>query len=228
MERAIVVGCVAWAVATLAASFGSQDPAAAAASQAARAPGAKVTFERLGGETPAPRQSQRARLLSLAVERGETPTPFVAPGLFRATYTATLQLPARDRCRFRVEGKGSVKLTVNGEVALDGPLRAGKPLETAQPLRLKKGDNELVLVFESSAMGDGQFRLFWSGTGFGFEPIAPSASPSRPTTGTWRRASSVAKGCSCSPNDAVRGATRWRRGASASRRPVNSTLPGPT
>lgn len=173
MERAIVVGCVAWAVATLAASFGSQDPAAAAASQAARAPGAKVTFERLGGETPAPRQSQRARLLSLAVERGETPTPFVAPGLFRATYTATLQLPARDRCRFRVEGKGSVKLTVNGEVALDGPLRAGKPLETAQPLRLKKGDNELVLVFESSAMGDGQFRLFWSGTGFGFEPIAP-------------------------------------------------------
>ena len=140
--------------------------------QAARWQGAKVTFARVGGNEPAS-HSQLARLLSLAVERGETPTPFVPPGLFRATYHTFVVLPARDRCNFRIEGRGSVKLTINGEVALDGLLRPGKPLATAQPVRLKKGDNELQLQFESSAQGDGQFRLFWSGSDFGFEPIAP-------------------------------------------------------
>lgn len=142
--------------------------------QGARAQGAKVTFERVGVDDARPaRQSQHARLLSLAVERGESPTPFVQPGLFRATYTTTLQLPARDRCRFRLEGRGTCKLSLNGESVLDGVLRPGKPLETAEAVRLKKGDNELVLAFESGAMGDGQFRLFWSGSDFGFEPIAP-------------------------------------------------------
>lgn len=138
-----------------------------------RTQGAKVTFERLGGDGPALRHSQRARLLSLAVERGETPTPFVEPGMFRATFEAVVSLPARDRYRFRVEGRGTVRLLVNGERALEGALRPGRPLETAEPVRLKKGDNELVLQFDSLALGDGQLRLFWAGSDHGFEPIAP-------------------------------------------------------
>ena len=162
----------------LAFTLAPQQPATPAAvqggAQGVRAQGAKVIFERVGvDDAKPPRHSQRARLLSLAVERGEAPTPFVQPGLFRATYTTTLQLPARDRCRFRLEGRGSCKLSINGEVVLDGVLRPGKSLETAEPVRLKKGDNELVVAFESGAMGDGQFRLFWSGSDFGFEPIAP-------------------------------------------------------
>lgn len=143
---------------------------------AALRPGAKVTFERvLPADAPREVHTQRSRLLSLAVERGETGSPFVSPGLFRATYRALVNLPVRDRYRFRIEGRGSVRLQVNGELALEGSLRPGKPLETAQPVRLKKGDNELQLAFESGAMGDGQFRLFWAGPEFGFEPIAPEA-----------------------------------------------------
>src|SRR5436190_4874985 len=139
-----------------------------------RVRGALVTFERLGpADGKKQVQTQHARLLSLAVERGETPTPFVEPGLFKATYRTTLELPARDRFRFRVEGRGKVELSVGGERVLEGALRPGKALDTAQPVRLKKGDNELQLVFESTAMGDGQFRLSWSGDDFGFEPIAP-------------------------------------------------------
>ena len=174
MSRAVLVGLASWALAAFSLSVQSpQDPVAVASAQTQRVQGAKVTFERLGVDGPALRQSQRARLLSLAVERGESATPFVQAGLFRSTYTTTLQLPARDRCRFRVEGRGSVKLSVNGELALDGALRPGKPLETAQAVRVKKGDNEIVLTFESTAMGDGQFRLFWAGADFGFEPMAP-------------------------------------------------------
>lgn len=136
--------------------------------------GAKVTFERLGGGKDAAKtHSQRARLLSLAVERGETPSPFLPPGMFRATFLATVSLPMRDRYHFRIDGRGTARLFVNGESVLEGSLRGNKSLETQQPARLKKGDNDLKLVFESSAMGDGQVRLFWSGSDFGFEPIAP-------------------------------------------------------
>jgi cytochrome c553 len=173
MKKTLLMGALSWALAAAGLTVAPQDPAAPAA---ARAQGAKVTYERLGpADSKKQLHSQRARLLSLAVERGETPTPFVAPGLFRATYAATLTLPARERSRFRVEGRGSVKLTINGEPALDGVLRPGKPLETpdGKAVRLKKGDNELALVFESTAMGDGQFRLSWAGADFGFEPIAP-------------------------------------------------------
>jgi len=173
MQKWLTMGALSWAIAAAGLTFPGQDPAPAAV---ARARGAKVTYERLG-PAGAKKQthSERARLLSLAVERGETPTPFVAPGLFRATYAATLSLAARERCRFRVEGRGTVKLSINGEVALDGTPRPGKPLETAdgKAIRLKKGDNDLTVVFESTAMGDGQFRLSWAGAEFGFEPIAP-------------------------------------------------------
>ena len=149
-----------------------QEPAAQAPAQEPRVRGVKVTFAHDVGSAPIV-HSQRARLLSLAVERGESPSPFVPAGMFRATYQATVPLPARDRFQFRIEGRGSVKLSLNDELVLEGALRSGKPLETTQPIRLKKGDNHLRLVFESGAMGDGQFRLFWSGSEFGFEPIIP-------------------------------------------------------
>jgi mono/diheme cytochrome c family protein len=134
--------------------------------------GVAVTFARQG---PGGEQTDvvRMTLLSLCVERGETATPFLDPGLFRSTHRARLTLPVRDRHRFRIEGRGSVELRVNGEQVLAGVLRPGRSLETAQPVRLQKGDNELLLEFESSAVGDGEFRLFWSGADFGFEPIAP-------------------------------------------------------
>lgn len=150
------------------------DAVDASRAQAPRARGAKVTFERAGRrDADNPPHSQHARLLSLAVERGETPTPFVPPGAFRATFEATLTLPARDRVRFRIDGRGRAKLKLNGEVVLDGALRTNQPLETAAAVRLKKGDNALELEFDSAPMGDGQVRLFWSGADFGFEPIAP-------------------------------------------------------
>lgn len=163
-------GCVWLAAALAATAWRPQDPPVAPP----RSLGAKVTFERLGpADAPRLEHSQRARLLSLAVERGETPTPFLPPGMFRATWRTTLVLPARDRAHFRAEGRGDVELRVNGETVLAGAMRPGRPVATAQMARLKKGDNELVLVFGSGAMGDGQLRLSWSTADFGFEPIAP-------------------------------------------------------
>jgi len=132
--------------------------------------GAKVTFESIGDKA---RHSQRARLLSLAVERGETPTPYLPVGAFRATYEAVVTLPARDKMNFQIDGRGKAKLTINGKVVLNGALSLRRSLQTKKAIRLKKGGNDVKLEFQSAARGDGQMRLFWSGRDFGFEPVAP-------------------------------------------------------
>ena len=133
--------------------------------------GAKVTFESVRGDKV--RHSQRARLLSLAVDRGETPTPFLPVGAFRATYEVVVTLPARDRIKFQLDGRGKVKLSVNGKVALEGSLNSRNSLENEKAVRLKKGGNDIKIEFESAARGDGELRVFWSGYDFGFEPIKP-------------------------------------------------------
>mgnify|MGYP003339657441 CR=1 FL=1 len=117
----------------------------------------------------------RTSLLSLAVERGESVVPAIAPGMFTATFRTVLPLSVRDRYRFQIQGKGSVKLLINGESVLSGSLRAGKPLETADAVKLKKGDNELVCTVESNAQGEAQLRVYWSSATFAWEPIAPEA-----------------------------------------------------
>lgn len=142
-----------------------------AASQGPMARGLKVTFETLRGDKVV--HSQRARLLSLGVERGESPTPFLPPGGFRATYRGVVTLAARDRMNFRIEGRGGVTLKIDGETVLSGQLDRRSTLETEKAVRLRKGGNDLELVFESGARGDGQLRVFWSGLDFGFEPILP-------------------------------------------------------
>jgi len=154
-------------------------PALRAQNQSAspRATGLKVTYAPLDPDQRRKEgeHSVRARVLSLCVERGEAPTPLIAPGMFEATFRGLLPLPVRDRYRFRVEGKGAFELHVNGEKVLAGTLRPGKPEETAQPVRLQKGDNEIVARIESSAIGEAQLRVSWSGAEFAFEPIAPDA-----------------------------------------------------
>jgi cytochrome c2 len=161
------------AVASLAA-VATRAQHAAAPATGDRVRGVKVTLERDHGRDGKKVVDTRLlRLFSLAVERGETPTPLFAPGFFRATFTADVSLPVRDQHRFRLEGRGRVTLSVNGEKVLDGTLRPDKPIETAAAVRLQKGDNRLQVVFESSAMGDGQVRLSWAGSDFGFEPLAP-------------------------------------------------------
>ncbi|MGC6489245.1 MAG: c-type cytochrome [Planctomycetota bacterium] len=159
------------AVAMLTAAGFARVDAGDEAAPRATVQGAKVTFSTVRGEKAS--HTQRARLLSLAVERGETPTPYLPVGAFRARFDAMVTLPARDRMKFRVDGRGKVKLVVNGKVVLDGRLRGRAPLETEKAVRLKKGENDLLVEYESAARGDGELRVFWSGYDFGFEPVAP-------------------------------------------------------
>ena len=162
---------VAWLLAvTVLTASGFRKPAPALP-QGPMARGAKVTFETVRGDKV--RHSVRARVLSLAVDRGETPTPFLPVGAFRATYETVVTLPARDRMNFQIDGRGKVKLSIDGTVVLEGTLSAKNSLATSKAVRLNKGGSDLKLEFESAARGDGELRLFWSGSDFGFEPIKP-------------------------------------------------------
>ncbi|MBK8097359.1 MAG: c-type cytochrome [Planctomycetes bacterium] len=180
--RLVGVGMVAVLTASL---LGwRQDPAPGTAGTAAggaptaqqpRARGLIVRYESLDAETRKKEGawSTRARLLALDVQRGESPTPMLSPGMFSATFTGILPMPARERCKFRIAGRGAVRLTVNGEKVLEGQLRPNKPIETAETVRLKKGDNDVVCVIESSAVGEAQLRVSWSSEMFAFEPVPP-------------------------------------------------------
>jgi len=159
------------AVAMLTAAGFARVDAGASAPVRGVAQGAKVTFSTARGEKIS--HTQRARLLSLAVERGETPTPYLPVGAFRAQFDAMVTLSARDRMKFRLDGRGKVKLSVNGKVVLEGRMRGREPLESEKAVRLKKGENDVRIEYESAARGDGELRVFWSGYDFGFEPIAP-------------------------------------------------------
>ncbi|MBX3463251.1 MAG: c-type cytochrome [Planctomycetes bacterium] len=151
-------------------------PAQAADAPLERVRGVRVALERHRGAGGAAEADVRLwPAFAVAVERDETPSPFLSPGLFRATLTAEVELALRDRRRFRLEGRGRAELSVNGHKVLDGALRPGRPLETAAAVRLDKGPNRLQLVFDSAAVGDGEVRLSWAGDEFGFEPIAPES-----------------------------------------------------
>ena len=136
---------VAWLVAvTVLTASGFRKPAPALP-QGPMARGAKVTFETVRGDKV--RHSVRARVLSLAVDRGETPTPFLPVGAFRATYETVVTLPARDRMNFQIDGRGKVKLSIDGTVVLEGTLSAKNSLATSKAVRLNKGGSDLKLEF---------------------------------------------------------------------------------
>lgn len=149
-------------------------PAQAPAAQGLAERGLAVTFAPLDADQRAREGTAtvRARLLALHVERGESPTPTLSPGRFSARFTGAVPLPIRDRYRFRAVGKGDVVLEVNGQKVLSGTLRANRPLDS-EPVRLKKGDNEIVATLDSTAFGDATLRVSWSSPDFAFEPIAP-------------------------------------------------------
>lgn len=114
-----------------------------------------------------------ARTLALHVARGESATPFVAPGPFTASWTGALDVPQRDDYVFSAEGRGSFTLEVDGDVVLDGSLSDGAVLE-GEKVRLKKGMRSLVARYRTPLSGAGSLRVSWSSRKFAPESIPPT------------------------------------------------------
>lgn len=112
------------------------------------------------------------RLIALRVPAKTSPTPFLEPGPFRATWRGFLKLDIRSRLYFSVSGVGRVKFTIGEDTVFEGDI---KDLKESDRLRIGKGENPIVFEYTAPRAGDAWVRLYWRGRDFGREPIPPSA-----------------------------------------------------
>lgn len=136
--------------------------------------GLTLTFESLATtakhETP---DARSARLIALFVPAGEAPSAFTPAGRFKATFEGDINVRLRMFVRFSAEGRGHLALSVAGKQVLNA---SGEDLSkpTSDEVRLSKGRNHVVAIYESPATGDANVRLFWSSKTWQPEPMPPS------------------------------------------------------
>ena len=114
-------------------------------------------------------------MVALHVAQGAPPTPFVAPGRFRATWTGDLNLRLRERMAFVAEGRGKVTITVKDKVVFEaeGDDLSAKP---GAVVRLDKGKNAIVVTYQSPPAGDAVLRVGWKEqNALRAEPVPPTA-----------------------------------------------------
>jgi mono/diheme cytochrome c family protein len=146
---------------------------ATAADESSNAPGVKLTFEAISRAPVSDFADTRlSRLISLYVPQDSAPSPFTAAGAFRATFEGDISVRLRTMVRFSAEGRGKLTLSVGGKVVLE---TSGDDLSktTSDEIRLGKGKNHLVAVYESPQAGDAWFRLNWVSRTWRAEPIPP-------------------------------------------------------
>ncbi|MFP6873758.1 MAG: hypothetical protein VCA55_09645 [Verrucomicrobiales bacterium] len=121
--------------------------------------------------------SRIARQVALYVPEGRPASQFTNPGQLKALWQGTLNLEARSRLIFTLEGTGQATLTVDGEVLCT---EIGTPSERK---RLGSGRHAIQIQYKGPTEGHSQLRLFWEGRDFGREPI-PATAFSHAQTGT--------------------------------------------
>ncbi len=112
------------------------------------------------------------RLGAWRVEPQQPPALGLPAGPFRVRAEGFLKVPLREHVRFRIQGHGAARLTVNGLRVLDV---TGNELGTMRsaPVPLRAGLNHVQLEYESASDGSGALRWFWSSDQFSDEPIPP-------------------------------------------------------
>ncbi|HZL36715.1 MAG TPA: hypothetical protein VFC78_15455 [Tepidisphaeraceae bacterium] len=123
--------------------------------------GLMLTISEVGKDAahaPAPPDVHSVRMLAMYVANGAAPSPFTAPGPFRATFEGDINMRLRDFLAFFAQGRGKLTITINSKAALK---TAGDDLsaQTGKPIRLNKGKNHLLATYESPAAGDAALRV---------------------------------------------------------------------
>jgi mono/diheme cytochrome c family protein len=114
-----------------------------------------------------------ARMAELCVPARSSPSSFLPPGPFRATWEGWISVDLGTDCTFLAVGTGHLEVTVNGKPALRSE---GPDFSKAQgtPVFLKKGRNRLLARYESPGADEDAFvRLFWSSSDFPLESVGP-------------------------------------------------------
>jgi cytochrome c1 len=138
-------------------------------------PGWNLTLESAGAA-----DSRDTRFAALYVPEGSPPSPFLAPGPFKAAWEGDLAVDIGTEVVFSAEGRGKLVVTARDKAVLEA---SGDDLSKTEgkPVMLKKGRNRVVVRYESPAKGDAWVRLFWASPqvqndgDFGRETIPPMA-----------------------------------------------------
>jgi mono/diheme cytochrome c family protein len=130
--------------------------------------GITLTFQQ-GDKT----DRRSARLMSLYVPEKTSPTPFLAPGPFTATFSGFVNLRLRGEFTFSVLGRGKVFVKINGKPVLEasGDDFAGKSSEL---LKMEKGKNPIEVIYTSPEKGDAWLRVLRTSRDFPPEPVQPT------------------------------------------------------
>ena len=155
---------------------------------AKNAPGLILTLT-AGGKT----DTRAARLVSLYAPAGKPVSPFLPAGAFTARWEGEIVSSLRAEYTFAAEIKGTFKLTINGQLILEG---AGD--STAQSvnktIQLSKGGNKLVAEFSNDGATDGMVQLKWWSKEFPAEPVPPTVFQSNASDKALREGSRVREG----------------------------------
>jgi mono/diheme cytochrome c family protein len=128
----------------------------APAAEARREPGLAITFT-VGDQ----KDVSTAPNVSLHVEAGKPPTPFLPGGKFTAVWEGALHADLRGNHSFQADLNGALKVEINGAVALQASGAEGaSPLSKA--VRLNKGANVFKATFTAPEKGDAFVRLSWT------------------------------------------------------------------
>jgi mono/diheme cytochrome c family protein len=111
-----------------------------------------------------------ARLAALFVPAGQAATPFVPAGQFTAKWEGAVDSPLREEYTFSADVLGTFKVSLNGKSILEGAAHA-----EGKPVQLNKGENKLLVEYQSPASGDAMFRLNWASKDFPVEPLQPTS-----------------------------------------------------
>lgn len=114
---------------------------------------------------------REVRLAALHVSADAPPSPFLPPGPFVARLTGLLKTPLRGDYVLYLEGTGTATLTVNDQP--DQVVKLADGASTPLKIELPKNYSKIDVLYRSPAQGDASLRVFWSGEGFGKEPLPP-------------------------------------------------------
>src|SRR5687768_8952497 len=117
------------------------------------------------------RDLRDVRLAALYVPEGTSPSPFLPPGPFTATWEGFISVDLATDCEFSAAGNGAITVTVADKPALQA--KGDFSTVEGKAIRLRKGRNKLLLKYESPPKGDAFVRLSWASSDFAREPIPP-------------------------------------------------------
>jgi mono/diheme cytochrome c family protein len=105
---------------------------------------------------------------------GQPATPFLPAGPFDALWSGYLSCELRSQYTLHAEARGKVKVTVNGQVALDADGKGDEPV-AGTSVKFNKGTNAFTVEYTAPAEGDAFLRLYWSNKETPYNPV-PSSS----------------------------------------------------